>query len=164
MSKAAATSKSKPYTRLRALPAFFGLSLLGALSLCLSLPTLVPALHAIASHAPLVIFWPRETIVIPVAFVFFSFAAVTMTPPSAVGLDQGRSRRRKLSRGWVTVLNVCLGIAMASALLAVVAVPLTEVAALLIMPRLHYMACPARLHYERHPPQRWALSYEHCPL
>ncbi len=100
----------------------------------------------------------------PIAFVFFFLALITMIPPSAVGLDQGRGKRRKLSRRWTIVLNVCLGMAMASALLTVAAVPLAEVATLMIMPRLHYLSCPPPPRYERHPPQRWALSYDHCPL
>ena len=112
----------------------------------------------------MIVLWPRDVIVVPIAFVFFFLALITMIPPSAVGLDQGRGKRRKLSRKWTIVLNVCLGMAMASALLAVAAVPLTEVAVLVIMPRLHYLSCPPPPRYERHPPQRWALSYDHCPL
>ncbi len=164
MNKAVTTSQPKPYTRLRALPAFLGLFLIGALSLGLSLPMLVPPIRAIINHAPFVSFWPRYAALVPAALTMFSFAATTMIPPSAVGLDNARGKRRRLSRGWMVVLNVCLGTAMACALLMVVAVPVTEIAVLVIMPRLHYMACPARVHYERHPPQRWVLSYDYCPL
>ena len=161
MSKA---GEPKPYTRLRALPAFLGLFLLGVFSLGVSLPMLIPPLCAILDHASFISFWPRYAAALPAALGLFSFAATTMIPPSAVGLDNNRGKRRKLSRGWMAVLNVCYGIAMVSALLTVAAVPLTEVAVLVIMPRLHYLSCPPPRRWEHHPPQRWALSYDHCPL
>ncbi len=161
---AATTSQPRPYTRLKALPAFFGLSLLGVVLLWLSLTRLIPTIRAVLDHAPLVILWPRDAVVIPIAFGFFSFAAMTLFPPPASVPGGGRGKRHKPSRRRINGLNVCFGLAMASALLMVVAVPITEIAALVIMPRLHYMACPARVHYERHPPQRWVLSFDHCPL
>ncbi len=164
MVKAVTTNQLKPYTRLRALPAFLGLFLVGVLGLCISLPMLIPPTWAIINHAPFVSFWPRYAALVPAAFGMFSFAATTMIPPAAVGLDNVRGSRRKLSRGWVRVLNVCLGMAVACMLLAVIAVPVTEIAALVVMPRLHYLSCPPLPRYERHPPERWASSFEHCPL
>ena len=161
---AVTTKRPKPYTRLRALPAFFGLFLLGVFLLWLSLIRLIPTIRAVLDHAPLVVLWPRDAVVLPIAFGFFSFAAMTLFPPPAAVPNRGHGKRRTSIRRRVDGLNVCFGMAMASVLLMVVAVPLTEVTALVIMPRLHYMACPARLHYERHPPQRWVLSFEHCPL
>ena len=153
------------YSRWKALPAFFGFVLVGTLSLWLSLSSLVPSVRAIVDHAPLVTLWPRYAAAAPAAFGFFSFAAMMLFPPPEVGPSRTRGKRRKPSRRRVDWLNVCFGAAMVNALLMVIAVPVTEIAALVVMPRLHYLACPPARHYERHPPQRWilALSSGNCP-
>ena len=153
-----------PYTRLKALPAFFSFVLTGILLLWLSLSTLVPSMRAILDHASLVTLWPHSAIGIPLALAFFFLAATTMIPPSALGLNNARGKRRKPSRRWMNMLNVCFGMLMACVLLAVITLPITEITVLMVMPRLHYLSCPAPPRYERHPPQRWALSYDHCPL
>ena len=151
-------------SRWKALPAFFGFVPIGALSLWLSLSSLVPSVRAIVDHAPLVPLWPRTAAAVPAAFGFFSSAAMMLFPPPEVGPGRARGRRRKPSRrvDWV---NVCFGAAMVNAMLMVIAVPIAEIAALVVMPRLHYLPCPPARHYERHPPQRWilALSNGNCP-
>ena len=156
--------QAAPRSRWKVLPAFLGFVLVGALLLWFSLSSLVPSVHAAMVHAPLVTLWPRDAVAVPAAFGFFSFAAMMLFPPPEVGPGRARGKRRKPSRR-VDWLNVCFGAAMVNALLMVVAVPITEIAALVVMPRLHYLACPPARHYERHPPQRWilALSNGNCP-
>ncbi len=121
-------------------------------------------MRAVLGHAPLVILWPHDAVVLPIAFGFFSFPAMTLFPPPTSVTNRGHGKKRMSGRQQVNWLNVCLGMAMASALLMVIAVLITKTAALVIMPRLHHRACPARLHYERHPPQRWVLSFDYYPL
>ena len=144
---------------------FAGFVLVGALMLWFSLSRLIPPVRGIVDHAPLVTLWPRDAVAVPAAFGLFSFAAMMLFPPPAAKPSRMHGKRHKSSRWRVEGLNVCFGAAMVSVLLMVVAMPLTEIATLVIMPRLHYLACPPPRHYERHPPQRWilALSNGQCP-
>lgn len=147
--------------RAKALPAFVGFVLLGALPLWLSLSSLLPAMHAIMSRAPLVALSPRDTIGLPLALLCFALAAMTLFPAADRGGGRSRSKQRTGSRG-LDGLTLCLGVAIGSVLLTVIAVPLTEVAASAIMANRHYLSCPAPLH-ERHPPLRWTLAIGQCP-
>ena len=153
-----------PQSRWKVLPVFLGFVLVGALLLWFSLSSLIPSVHAAMTRAPLVTLWPRDAVAVPAAFGFFSFAAMMLFPPPEPKPGRTRGKRSKPSRR-VDWLTVCFGAALVNAMLMVVAVPVTEIAALVVMPRLHYLPCPPARHYERHPPQRWilALSSGNCP-
>ena len=148
--------------RAKAWPAFLGFILLGALPLWLSLSALLPSLHAINAHAPLVALSPRDAIGLPLALLCFTLAAMTLFPAPAQGRSRSRASRPKTGPSRIDGLKICLGLAMGCVLLTVVAVPVTEIAASSIMANRHYVSCPIPLH-ERHPPLRWTLSDGHCP-
>ena len=157
--------QADPQSRWKALVAFFGFILVGALSLWLSLSSLVPSVRETLDHAPLVTLWPRDAVAVPAAFACFCFAAMMLFPPPETKPGRTRGKRSKPARRRVDWLTVCFGAALVNAMLMVIAVPVTEIAALVVMPRLHYLPCPPARHYERHPPQRWilALSSGNCP-
>lgn len=155
-----APAPTTSYSRMKALPAFLMFAALAALALWLALSSLIPSLREFTSHAPMVALSPRDTIGLPLALLSLALAGMTLSRAPEVGPRAHRRRHEKSEK--TTGLNVCLGIAMASVLLTVVIVPITEITANVVMANRHYLACPAPLR-DRHPPMRWILPTAHCP-
>ena len=148
--------------RARALPAFLGFILLGAVPLWLSLSSLLPSVHAIMRHAPLIALSPRDAIGLPLALLCFILAAMTLFPTPQLGPGRARKGRQSANSRRIDGLKLCLGLAIGCVLLTVVSVPLAEFAASTILTNQRYLPCPAPLH-ERHPSLRWTLSADRCP-
>ena len=147
--------------RSETLPAFAGFVLLGLLPLWFSLSSLMPSVDAFRRHAPVVALSPRDAIGLPLAVLCFALAAMTQLPAPDQAPGNGHRGRATSKRG-TGALTVCLGVAIGSVLLTVIAVPLTEFATSAILANRHYVACPSPLN-ERHPPLRWVLPQGHCP-
>jgi len=150
------TAQKSPPSRVKTLPALLGFVALGAIPLWLALSGLLPPLRAIAGHAPLVALSPRDAIGLPLALLCFALAAMTQLGTSTIGPTRRRMRPARFSP-----LSLCLGIAIAAALLTVVAIPLAEVAANVVMAQRQYRPCPATAE-ERHAPMRWSRADAQC--
>ena len=148
--------------RAKVLPAFLGFVSLGLASLWLCLPGLVSSVGSMVRHAPLIVLQPREAIGVPLAFVFFALAGITLSPAPTTGGQRPRKPQKHGRRG-IDGPTVCLSVAMGSALATVISIPITEFVALELMSHLGYLPCPASLHWEHHPPMRWSLSDGRCP-
>jgi hypothetical protein len=148
--------------RAKSLLVVIAFPLCGAAALWLSLSGLVPSIRAVVSHAPVVELDPRDAISLPLALTFFAFAAMTLLPAPQIGRSHARRKGNKPGQSEQKWLMIWLGVAMAGVLLAVMAVPITEVAAMEIMSKQHYVACPASP-FIRHAKMRWALPKAHCP-
>lgn len=146
--------------RIKALPAFLGFIALGALSLWLALTALIPSVRAMSNHASSVVLSPHDTIGLPLALLFLALAGMTLSPAPEVG--PGTHRRRHGKSQKTPGLNICLAVAMASVLLTVIIIPVTEITANVMMANRHYLSCPTPLG-TRHPPMRWILPTAHCP-
>ena len=149
--------------RLKALPASLGFIALGLLPLWLALSSLVPSSRAMLRHAPLVAFSPRDAIGLPLGLLCFALAGMTLCPVPARQSGRVTEAQRKGYRAGVDWLKVWLGVAVAAILLAVVSVPVAEVAASWAMAGRGYAPCPAPAN-ERYAPLRWIAGEGRCPV
>lgn len=148
-------------SRVKALPAFFGILLIGIVPLALALPGLLGFLHGMAHRAPLVVLKPREAVGPPLALAAFALAGITLSSPAIPGRGRSSATRRPRPRR-VTWTGACLAIVLAAMLGTVIAIPVVEIAASATMTSHGYLRCPDP-RSEWRPPMRWVLPGGHCP-